>query len=407
MNQTIFKCWVYLPDTFTLSKYFKQCELVELSKACRKYRIQLKSQTLKVITVSFNNFQNINITNFSTSCSYRDMINCLKLSYIGSYHLVKEAIIETKFSNKFARDFFALFPKISNVKILSYQSYSLKNLITILKVSKCLQHITFNSNFRIFNPLLDSVYYSLFYQLESVNISVSPRMVNGKLPVDIIDPSFSNLKKLKIVNNCMLFKLSNGIPSLLYVEFSHKYQFDIVELNHFISNNLQLKQISISGNNLDENVINSILALEKLEQLEVSNTRRYRTSNFCPSTINLSIKHFRYNIQLSRNNFSIILKMCKGLETFEIYSSRVVLTLTEVFNEELPKINTLVISCPLEFYQILSLDIKLIKFKQIKFRNFVKFSEFEKYMYSWDYYWKPKYDYSKDTDEFTLVRKYN
>jgi hypothetical protein len=404
MNQTISKSWVYLPDTYTLSQYFKQSDLIELSKTCRKYRIQLKPQTLKVLTISSKSLKNINITHSGQSHIYRDILNSLKLSYIGSYHLVKEAIIETKFSNKFSYNFFALFPEISNVKILSYQSYSLKNLISILQFSKYLQHVTFNSNFRRFNPLLDSVYYDLFYQLESVNLSVSPRMVNEKLPIDIIDCSFTNLKKLKIVNNRMLSKLSDGIPSLLYVEFSQKYQFEIAALNSFISNNHQLKQISIPGNSLDENVMNSILDLEKLEQLEVSNTRCYHTPNFYPSTINLSIKHFKYNIQLSRNNFSMIVKLCKGLETFEIYSSKVVVMLTEVFSEELPDINTLIISCPLEFYQILSLDVKLIKFKQIKFRNFLKFSVFEKYMYSWIYYWKPKYDYSKDTDEFTLVR---
>ncbi|KXN65433.1 hypothetical protein CONCODRAFT_12971 [Conidiobolus coronatus NRRL 28638] len=220
----------YLPDTDTLSQYFKQNDLIEISKACINYRTQLKSQALKKLYINTKTAKLLNIRAIQTKYALDDIMNRLKLEFYGNYHLVKQTVIEIGFSNKFGYDFISLFTKISNINIISYNSYELKSLIITLEDSEHLQHITLNLKFNYAIPFTDSDFYNLFYQFKSIHISVSPQLVNEKLPIDIIDSSFTNLKSVKIVNTRMLTKLSSGIPSLLHVEFSQEYQFDISEL---------------------------------------------------------------------------------------------------------------------------------------------------------------------------------
>ncbi|KXN66063.1 hypothetical protein CONCODRAFT_12176 [Conidiobolus coronatus NRRL 28638] len=326
MNQGVIKdklekkAWIYLPDTYTLSNYFKQNDIVELSKVCKNYRTQLKSRVLKRLNINTRTIKLLNIHSMSNRHEHEYIINSLRLGFAESFHLVRQVIIDIGFSNKFACDFFVMFPKLSNIKIVSYLYYDINDLIRTLRSLEQLQHITLNSEFNYANPLLDKDYYNFFYPLKTIKISTYSRIYNEMLPLHIIGTSFINLECLTVVNNRILSKLSNGIPSLLYVEFCQNYQFDLTELNNFISNNLQLKQISISDRHLDEKVINSILNLKNLYKLEIIFSRS-EINSFNTYIENYSIKHFIYTgYGFIRYNNAVydILKMCKNLNVYQV-----------------------------------------------------------------------------------------
>ncbi|KXN66088.1 hypothetical protein CONCODRAFT_73907 [Conidiobolus coronatus NRRL 28638] len=316
--------------------------------------------------------------------------------------MVKQVILDISFSRKFAYEFFNLFSKLKNIKILSRESYELKSYIEILSNSENLQHITLSSEFENFNSLLDSEYHSLFYRLKSIEIYVPSTMVNGESPLDIIDSSFTNLENLTLVNNSMLYKLSNGISSLLYVKFYYGYQFDKAELNNFICNNTQLKQISISSINLDENVINSILALKNLYKLEIL-FLRHKLNGFSIHTENYSIKHFIYTgSRVKDYNLTIgVLERCKNLK---IYVTSYISNYDNIIGSEFPEVDTLLLTslfhCDMDI-----LSQKFTKFNQVKFRDGCKFSYIADQLLNYpDIKWMPKQEYTRGTNEFTLVR---
>ncbi|KXN65432.1 hypothetical protein CONCODRAFT_12970, partial [Conidiobolus coronatus NRRL 28638] len=288
------KSWEYLPDTDTLSQYFKQNDLIELSKVCKNYRTHLKSKVLKKISINTRVIKLLNIRSQHKKYEYESIINSLRLDFDQSFNLIRHVIIKISFSNEYICEFLALFPKVSNIKIISHLRYGFNNLITALHNSKHLEHVILSPKFATFNSKLDNTYFSFFYRLKSINIECYSSMKSEKLPIDVINSSFNNLERLTVVNDSMLSKLSIGAPSLLYVDFFQKFYFNMTELNHFFSNNLQLKQITISSNNLDDNVVNSMLALRNLYKLEIKcYGYRVDTLNIC--TENFSIKHFIYD----------------------------------------------------------------------------------------------------------------
>jgi hypothetical protein len=396
--------WEYLPDTDIFYQYFNQNDLIELSKACKKYRAQLKFQVLKKLNIDNRVHGYLNITTCDKKRVYESIIDSLKLDFANNFHLVREVIIKYGFTSEFACDFFTLFPKISSIKINSSGNHSLRNLITTLHGSKCLKHVSINSNFRRFNPLSENIYYSFFYQLKSIHISVPPLLAETKLPFDIIDSSYTNLKCLTVVDNRMLSKLSNGISSLLYVKFSHEYQFSLEELKNFISNSIQLKQISISDRHLDEKIINSILALKNLYKLEISFSRSEMV-NFNMYIENYSIKHFMYAGYgpMSYNTIVFnILKMCKNLKIYQVSN---VECYEDVMRSEFPVIDTLLLS-RLFCSSMSKLVPKPSKFNKIKFRGGCRFGTIADQLLKYpNVEWVPKQDYTRETDEFTFINK--
>jgi hypothetical protein len=396
--------WVYLPNTDTLPQYFKQNDLIELSKACKSYRFQLKSQVLRRVNINTRVIKLLNIRSQHKKHEHERIINSLRFDFAESFHLVSHVIIKISFSNEYICKFFALFPKISNIKIIGHLRYGFNNLITTLHNSKHLEHIILSPKFTTFNSKLNSVYFSLFYRLKSINIECSSCKNGEKLPIDIIDSSFINLERLTVVNDHMLSKLSNGAPYLLYVEFFQKYYFNMEELNSFFTNNYQLKQVSISSNNLDENVVNSILALGNLYKLEIK-CYGYRACNLKIYTENFSIKHFVYDgFEFVHFNAAItnILKMCKSLEVYQIFDIKYY---DCIMSNEFPLIDTLLLT-NLFYSNINKLVPKFSKFNKVKFRDGCRFGTIACQLLKYTYIqWAPKQDYSNDTDEFTLIRK--
>ncbi|KXN65431.1 hypothetical protein CONCODRAFT_20733 [Conidiobolus coronatus NRRL 28638] len=396
--------WEYLPDTDIFYQYFKQNDLIELSKVCKNYRAFLKPQVLKKLHIDNRVHSYLDICTYDKKRAYENIIDSLKINYADNFNLVREVIIKYGFTSEFACDFFALFPKISSIKINSSGSHSLKNLINTLHNSKYLKHVSINSNFRRFSPLLDDVYHSFFYQLKSIHISVPPLLVETQLPFDIINSSYTNLKRLTVVNSRILSKLSNGIPYLLYVEFSHEYQFNLAELKSFISNNYQLNQISISDRHLDEKIINSILTLKNLYKLEIAFSRPEMISfNICIE--NYSIKHFIYTGYGLINYNSVIfdiLKMCKNLKVYQVSN---VECYEDVMRNEFPVIDTLLLS-RLFYSNISKLVPKSSKFNQIKFVGGCRFGTIYDQLLKYpDVKWVPKQGYTRETDEFTFMNK--
>jgi hypothetical protein len=397
------KAWVYLPEADILSKYFKQNDLIELSKVCQKYRAQLKPQVLKKLLINYRILELLNISPLYNSNGFEDIINCLRFGFAGDYHLVKQVALDISLTTKFAYDLFSLFDKSLNIKILSRERYNLKGCIEVLNNLKNLQHITLSSEFDNFNSVLDDECHNLFYKLKSIEIYVPSTMINEESPFDIIDSSFTNLKSLTIVNNHILYKLSNGMPSLLIVKFYYGYQFDTTELNKFFCSNPQLKQIYISSINLDENVINSILALKNLYKLELMFLRP-KLNDFNIYMENYSIKHFIYTGSRVRDyNVSIgVLKMCKNLKVYETSS---ISNYDSVIGSEFPKIGILLLR-DMFYCDIDILSEKFTRFNQVKFRDGCKFEYIADQLLNYpDIEWVPKQEYTRGTNEFTLVRK--
>jgi hypothetical protein len=411
MKQSILKhkseidSWVYLPDTDILPQYFKQNDLIELSKACKIYRIQLKPQVLKKLFINTRTAKLLNTRPLDTKYALDDIMSRLRLELAGNYHLIKQAVIEIGFSNKFGSDLISLFTKISDISIISYSMYEVKDLIIALQDLENLQHITLNSEFCYTVSFRDSSYYSFFYQFKSIHISVSSQLVNEKLPFDILDSGFVNLESVKIFNTRMLSRLSSGVSSLLHVEFSQEYQFDMGELKIFILNNPQLKQITISTNNLDIDIFNCIIYLKSLYKLEL---KYYKFMNNLKTFIeNYSIRHFVYDGQGSldfNSGISGIIKMCKNLEIYQISDMRYY---DGIMSNEFPVVDTLLLT-RLFYCDMKKLLPKLLNFNQLKFKDGCKFGSIAyQLLKCTDTQWTSKQSYSNETDEFTLIKKIN
>ncbi|KXN66064.1 hypothetical protein CONCODRAFT_12177 [Conidiobolus coronatus NRRL 28638] len=397
--------WEYLPDIPTFTQYFKQNDLIELSKVSKGYRSQLKPQALRKVNIDDRVIKYLKLYTKDNNYQYENAIIYLRSDFGNNCHLVREVVIYRWFSNDLAKDLFTLLPRISNIKIIDCQCYGLKNLISILQDYKYLKHVSITSSFRKFKPLLDSVYYSFFYRLSSIHMVIPQYLAESQLPFDIIDSNYVNLKRLTIVNNRILSKLSNCIPSLLYVEFSHEYQFDSKILKNFITNNPQLRQISICDWNLNENIVNCLLALRNLYKLEIL-FKGHEIDSSKLDTENYSIKHITYKKHW-RYYYSTavpqILKLCKNLKVCEISDIK---CYEHLARDDFPIIDTLLLS-ELSNCDLSELTLGLTKFNRLKFRGSYKFGEiFDQLPQYPNIEWVPKQEYTKETDEFTLIKKF-
>ncbi|KXN66062.1 hypothetical protein CONCODRAFT_12174 [Conidiobolus coronatus NRRL 28638] len=96
--------------------------------------------------------------------------------------------------------------------------------------------------------------------------------------------------------------------------------------------------------------------------------------------------------------------MCINLKVFETDDSVLTPSFGTIINQDFPEINTMLVNIPSYVRNISTLS-KLTKFKELKFRNGLKFRDIYKFKFSWELFYEPKYEYSDDTDEFTLIRK--
>ncbi|KXN72190.1 hypothetical protein CONCODRAFT_5028 [Conidiobolus coronatus NRRL 28638] len=202
----------------------------------------------------------------------------------------------------------------------------------------------------------------------------------------------------------MLSNISNGLASLAAAEFQG-YNFDKTEISKFIFKNPQLKKLEISTGHLNEDVISSILNLERLNQLYIKDSSWNNENELNISAENYSIKHFKYTGNGYNMNIVRIISLCKSLEVFEICDIAVLSSFVNTANNSFTEISTLLIASSFDIYSI-ELLLKLKKFDQIKFRGVCKFIElYNKIKRLKNCNWKSKCDYSIDTDEFTLIRK--
>jgi hypothetical protein len=405
--------WIDLPELVlcTLSQYFNRNDVIKLSKICKSYRKHLLIQSLRTITIpSFEDYAifNIDIGLFNTENIYEFIINSLKNDFNGKHHLVKELVFKIDFPDNFSTEIFSLFPRVSDLKILEYQDYSFNKLIDILSSSDCLDSIALKLRFPEFYILDDSVYYNFFYQLKSINLRVHRFMVDLELPFDVIDSNFSNLTSLSVVNQHMLTKLSGGLKSLKSAEFLGEYIFDKEILSTFFYNNSQLKRLSISSGCFDKNVVNSILALKNLEHLELTADMGFNDIDFSSTPENHSIKHITFKGVCCKQDSITIIKLCKNLQTYEAVSMICIIKYTKVINTKFPEINTLILSKAINVTGVKSFLKSVTNFDRVKFRNGFKLGELYKDLFVLERFgWYLKQDYSKGTNEFTLVRKSN
>jgi hypothetical protein len=402
----IVKSWVYLPEPRTLSQYFNSNDLIELSKVCKKFRNQLKSQALKAIIIPQNCGKLYDI--FNESCTYHykfnDVKHRLKSDLLECHHLVDQVIFKHSITPQFVKDFFALFPNISRVTIEN-KSYNLKCLIEILHHTKSLYYI----NLRINSINYESIkadFHKFCKQLKSLKLIVPYDLDETELKFDFIDLSFTNLSYLTIVNNDVLAKLSDGLPSLRFVEFNEDCYFDKSILLKFILNNPQLKKITLAFGRLNYDIIDLVLKLKELNELNLTLDTEYNEIDISNCTENLTIKHVKCSGAFYSRSIIEIIKLCKSLKVLEISESSYRFLVEAAHNDELSTIDTLLIPRTFNAPSVCSFLPILNKFNQIKFRNGCNLGEiFDQQMRYSDVKWVPKQSYSSYTDEFTLIRR--
>jgi hypothetical protein len=400
--------WSSLPEVAirVLSLYFKQSDIIELSKVCVYYRNLLRPCALKSIIIPYidENKPIINIGPFNSLNKSEAIINCLAEDFKGSCYLVKEVALKSDYSNQFVNNLLTLFQKVSVIECYRSRGFNLNGFVEALSNSKSLQHITYKSRYAKYNPLEENIDYNFFHQLKSIRLSVLS-LVDRISPFDAIDSSYSNLRCLTVTSNHMLDKLSNGLPSLRSVKFEG-CTFAKDPLLKFICNNPELKKISISSDDLDEDIATSILVLEKLVLLEIHDNILTDIFNFNIRTKNYSIRHFKYNGCGINQNILNIVKSCNNIKYFELYDILLIQTLQKIIEEKYPLIDTLLINRPFKVSDILQLIANLTKFNRVKFRNCCRFEDLYEVCKNLESFgWMPKQHYSRDTDEFTLIRK--
>ncbi|KXN66060.1 hypothetical protein CONCODRAFT_12172 [Conidiobolus coronatus NRRL 28638] len=396
--------WIYLPEPKTLSQYFNSNDLIELSKVCKKYRNQLKSQVLRTITIPQDCGKLYDSGPSFSKYTFDYIMDYMKRDLFNNTHLVKEIMFQHCLTVQLTKDIFALFPKISRITI-SNRNHSLKALAEVLYDSNYLEHITLRANSKAYVSL-SSKFTKFFKNLKSVKLIVFPEVFSDTLQFDIIDSSFSNLRYLTIANNSMLTKLSNGFPSLVFVEFTEHYLFEKAELLKFIINNPQLKKLTIATDSLNCKITNSILRSNSLHELHLTKNTGYNEIDFTNCTENLNIKHLKYSGLIYNEIVIGIVKACKNLEAFEMCKSsyRCLAQFRKI--EKLLQTHTLLISYSDNACNISSFLSKLTKINNIKFINGCKLGEIVDKLQEYDNNkWVPKQAYSMYTDEFTLVRR--
>jgi hypothetical protein len=408
-NKTENKAWGYFPNVKVLSLYLKHNEVIELSKVCKNYRTQLKLLVFSKITIGdirniipsfdFEQPENYNV--------FKSIISQLKINFLGYYNNVKEVEFIIGFSNEFAVNFFRLFPKISKITIIkSKGEYSLKNLIKILYRHKYLKHIDLDCNFVNFKPKNAHLNYDFFNQLKTIRLEVPSEVIHSDLPFDVIDSSFSNLESLSVINNHMLYNISNGLSSLVNIELSSEYIFEDRILIKFIDNSEQLKKLSISTKQMSQAVIDSILGSKVIEHLSIKMYHNLSTIELNSLVKNYSIKI----LTVERSNYVFnpvkIVEACENISALELISFYDISFWQTHWNSYTGKLSTIVFNS-LNHSALISSVIPNIKnVNKIKFIDGCKFSTFLKYFKPTDCeYWVPKQDYSGDTDEFTLINK--
>jgi hypothetical protein len=398
----------------TISQYLSQNDLTELSKVCKNYRAQLRPQVLKTMSISNiyqDKYRETQMVSFKSGRKVENTINRLRDDLRGFHSLVRKVILKLELPKQFTSEFFALFSEISHVVAYISQSSSLNNLIESLNSLTSIKHFTLYSIPGNFNTLGHNVNYKFFHSLNSIKLYSDDDIDDLEFPFSIVDSTFTNLKYLTITNNQTLSKLLNGLPSLICAEFFDGCDLNNAELYMFIINNPQLKEIAILSDYLGDDIINSILILQRLYKLRIIDRYSTNEKQLRIKTESYSLKHFTYvayGYGYSRDSQNIvgIIKVCKNLKVFETDNSTLTSSFGTVINQNFPEINTILVNIPSYVRDISTLS-KLTKFKELKFRNGFKFRDLYKFKRSWELLWEPKYEYSYDTNEFTLIRKSN
>jgi hypothetical protein len=405
--------WNNLPCVVltTLSTYFQQSDLIELSKLTKKFRSHLNPIVFKKINIFLETQFNPNMNCFngqSKSSKYRILLNNLKRDLKGKYQFVKEVVYNTGLSGYISKEFVLLFPYVNRIEVLLDFDSSFAILFKLLPKLIYLKHFSLVFLGQKFKSIDIINCRNFLFKLSTLKLEAPNIIFSGKSPFDLVDQSFYNLKRLKIINNNMLINLSKGLPSIRSIEFNPAANLEKPQILKFISSNSQLERLSMPTSCLNVSIVDSILSLCKLHTLVLIANLDSDSNNIQIFTDNDSIKHLKY-IEKEGHTYSLeIVKYCKSLEVLEICNFQYTESHILFNTSDLPEIHTFLISQNLEECAISGILASAIKFKEIKFRFGRKFGEIYNEINNLKgCSWVPKYNYEKDTDEFTFVRKLN
>lgn len=318
------KAWEFLPDIIeNLSRYLRNGDLIELSKACKTYRMQLKKEIFKSLTIFRR--QKTLLDSYDESLNrkaklyiiLKDMTNDLK----GSIHLVQELKISISIPIYFISNLLTLFKDINRVVIFGGGKISLAGLIPILNDLKNLKHVKLPF---IFNHIKNSdmeSYLPFFRKMETIEIDGLWNYEYKPSSSMIFDQSFNNITTLSTSYLDILRSFPTNLPNLVQAEI-HRYHcsgFKLITLIDFLDNNTQLQKLSISSSLLYTEVVKIILNYDRLKYLEVTGCLNYEPLRNIEAISNQSIQYLKLHQDLETENLKLFLNSCKNLKIVEGY----------------------------------------------------------------------------------------
>jgi hypothetical protein len=320
--------WKYLPNILQISQYLPQQDLIHLSLTC----LQVRNKLYPAI------FRKLELINGGKIIPYKPNIpsmrkqleiltDILEDDYLDKYHFVKHCILWKPCNNPFVIRLFNIFIHITNLEINFAYNYMDRHgcfpvsgtyLTKALKPLKKLEVLTLDCRIIKFLEAGSESNFKFPTCLKELNIV---GRLSGGLSFDSIEninPEYTELKKVIIINNNMLTNMSGPFKSLTEVTIPDISYFCPKLLNSFFLINSQLKKISISLEFLDNNVVNTILQLKNLYQLNITNTYDVEIDRMKILTTNTSIRYLYFYYNLSQNALLPILSSLKSIHTLEI-----------------------------------------------------------------------------------------
>jgi hypothetical protein len=320
--------WKHLPNILQISQYLPRNDLIQLSLACSQVRNKLNSVLFKKLELIKNRKIIPGKPNTPITRKILDvLVDMLEDSYLNKYRYVKHCILREPCDAIFTGKLFNLFTNITNLEIyfiergmgvLGSKPVGSDYLIQVLKPLKNLEVLTLH--YMLIKSLEAGSESNYKFPTCLKELNIVGRLSGGLSfdSIENINPEYSELKKVIIINNNMLTNMSGSFKSLTEVTIPDISHFCAKLLNSFFLINSQLKKISISLEFLDTNVINTILQLKNLHQLTITNTHNVEINGTKILTTNTSIRYLCVYSNLSQNGLLSILSSLKSIHTLEI-----------------------------------------------------------------------------------------
>jgi hypothetical protein len=398
--------WEFLPDILDdLSKHLFRNELIELSKACKSYRTQLKPIIFKTLIVFMhpvsilNSYSDIPERKMKFEAIIRDMrkyiLNC--------NFIVKEIHIRSDLPQYFIIELFDLFKDIEHITIVEHIKLPLSALGNLRKLKHVKFHQTFNH--KISRGTINSL-KDVFKKVETLQIHGDWNHLYHNRAIFKIDSTFTNLTSLILHNPEMLSSFRVHLPALVNVEFSKMLRLYNIEHNNvveFFETNFKIKKLSIPECMLSNQVIQSLFKLSSLKYLKIDNSVNQSVLKELSGVKNQTIEYLEITDYFCYEDLKLFFSCCANLNIVEISQFHINQSdYTELITDRL--INLLIINPISECYSFPNLSSSLINhFSVIKLNDWKQAFEFKKNLSTLNG-WKFRESYPDNSRYYSITR---